>query len=241
MSGNIDVLKQALEALEPLSVDAELRGDNFPEGNRIHKMADAGFKAIAAIKEALAALVQRCALCNYQHGHAIGCKNNPVDIALAKLAQPASAQELRGYQWLDTAIFRKKLPDNAEASAWHPLYTTPTERKPLFAEMIAEHEGLAEELNAINMGTPVDKLYFPPEESDGTFVDEGTKMDVEPDGHFLDFAYADSIAQVYVYDQFTKGQPFYSSPPTEKRQWVEVVQVKWEGGKLIAKLKENTT
>lgn len=83
----------------------------------------------------------------------------------------------------------------------------PTEHKPLFAEMIAEHEGLAEELNAINMGTPVDKLYFPPE---------------EPDGHFLDFAYADSIAQVYVYDQFTKGQPFYSSPPTEKRPWIDL-------------------
>lgn len=25
---------------------------------------------------------KRCPLCNYQHGHQIGCKNNPVDIAL---------------------------------------------------------------------------------------------------------------------------------------------------------------
>jgi hypothetical protein len=33
--------------------------------------------------------VQRCALCNYQHGHAIGCKNNPVDIALDKMAENA--------------------------------------------------------------------------------------------------------------------------------------------------------
>ena len=24
----------------------------------------------------------RCTECNYQHGHMIGCKNNPVDIAL---------------------------------------------------------------------------------------------------------------------------------------------------------------
>jgi hypothetical protein len=40
--------------------------------------------------------VQRCALCNYQHGHAIGCKNNPVDIALAKLATPPTAQR----QWV---------------------------------------------------------------------------------------------------------------------------------------------
>jgi hypothetical protein len=35
----------------------------------------------------------------------------------------------------------------------------------------------------------------------------------EPAGHFLDFTYADSVGQVYVYDQFTKGQPFYTTPP----------------------------
>ena len=33
--------------------------------------------------------VQRCPLCDYQHGHAIGCKNNPVDIALSKMAENA--------------------------------------------------------------------------------------------------------------------------------------------------------
>jgi hypothetical protein len=31
----------------------------------------------------------RCPLCNYQHGHAIGCKNNSVDIALNKMAENA--------------------------------------------------------------------------------------------------------------------------------------------------------
>jgi hypothetical protein len=30
-----------------------------------------------------AGVMARCPLCNYQHGHAIGCANNPVDIALA--------------------------------------------------------------------------------------------------------------------------------------------------------------
>lgn len=30
----------------------------------------------------------RCPLCRYQHGHAIGCKRNPVDIALAAAPQP---------------------------------------------------------------------------------------------------------------------------------------------------------
>ena len=29
------------------------------------------------------------------------------------------------------------------------------------------------------------------------------------------------------------------TPPTAQRQWVEVEQIKWEGDKLIAKLKEN--
>ena len=32
----------------------------------------------------------------------------------------------------------------------------------------------------------------------------------------------------------------YNIPPAAQRQWVEVEQIKWEGDKLIAKLKENT-
>jgi hypothetical protein len=40
-------------------------------------------------------------------------------------AQPAPVQEPRGYQWLDTSVFRKKLPENAEPDAWNALYTTP--------------------------------------------------------------------------------------------------------------------
>jgi len=32
--------------------------------------------------------------------------------------------------------------------------------------------------------------------------------------------------------------PLYPAPPAQ-RQWVEVEQIKWEGNKLIAKLKEN--
>jgi hypothetical protein len=77
-----DVLKLALEALEEAHYKVE------------HKQnAAKREQAIAAIRQALEAPVQRCVLCNYQHGHAIGCKNNPVDIALAKLAQPAPVQE----------------------------------------------------------------------------------------------------------------------------------------------------
>lgn len=33
----------------------------------------------------------------------------------------------------------------------------------------------------------------------------------------------------------------YTTPPSARRQWVEVEKVKWEGDKLIAKLKEKNT
>jgi hypothetical protein len=43
------------------------------------------------------------------------------------------------------------------------------------------------------------------------------QLEQEPSGHFLDFAYSDSIAYVHVYDQFRKGQQFYKAPP--QRTW----------------------
>jgi hypothetical protein len=55
-------------------------------------------------KQALAAPVQRCALCNYQHGHAIGCKNNPVDIALDKMAENARELGLDYEPVLDVSL-----------------------------------------------------------------------------------------------------------------------------------------
>jgi len=41
----------------------------------------------------------------------------------AALAQPA--QEPVAWQWLGSAHFRKKLPKNADITAWNPLYTAP--------------------------------------------------------------------------------------------------------------------
>ena len=41
----------------------------------------------------------------------------------ASLAQPA--QEPVAWQWLGSAHFRKKLPKNADVSAWNPLYANP--------------------------------------------------------------------------------------------------------------------
>jgi hypothetical protein len=49
-----------------------------------------------------------------------------------------------------------------------------------------------------------------------TVIEEAeSRSDVEeqePAGHFLDFTYAGSVGQVHAYDQFTKGQPFYTTP-----------------------------
>jgi hypothetical protein len=75
-------------------------------------------KMVSILIEALAEQpAQRCPLCNYQHGHAIGCTNNPVDIALDKMAenarelglsyeQPAPAQQ---GQAIDVAFLRQVL------------------------------------------------------------------------------------------------------------------------------------
>ena len=44
------------------------------------------------------------------------------------LAQPE--QEPVAWQWLGSAHFRKKLPKNADITAWNPLYTTPPKQEP---------------------------------------------------------------------------------------------------------------
>ena len=42
---------------------------------------------------------------------------------------PPLAQEPVAWQWLGSAHFRKKLPKNADITAWNPLYTTPPQRE----------------------------------------------------------------------------------------------------------------
>ena len=37
-------------------------------------------------------------------------------------------QEPMAWQWLGSAHFRKKLPKNADVTAWNPLYTAPPQR-----------------------------------------------------------------------------------------------------------------
>jgi len=53
-------------------------------------------------------------------------------------------------------------------------------------------------------------------------VNRMAQPEQEPSGHFLDFAYSDSIAYVHVYDQFRKGQQFYKAPP--QRKWVGLTE-----------------
>ena len=48
--------------------------------------------------------------------------NSKRDAAADKLQEPVA------WQWLGSAHFRKKLPQNADKTAWNPLYTTPPQR-----------------------------------------------------------------------------------------------------------------
>jgi hypothetical protein len=86
----------------------------------------------------------------------------------------------------------------------------------------------------------------------GLYKDAYAQPKQEPSGHFLDFAYSDSIAYVHVYDQFRKGQQFYKALP--QRTWVGIPEqdlkqgdesffVAWrEGARWAeAKLKERNT
>jgi hypothetical protein len=52
----------------------------------------------------------------------------------------------------------------------------------------------------------------------GLYKDAYAQPEQEPSGHFLDFAYSDSIAYVHVYDQFRKGQQFYKAPPQPEQE-----------------------
>jgi hypothetical protein len=82
----------------------------------------------------------------------------------------------------------------------------------MFAKLVAakEREALAQEKTLQALHSENERL--------GLYKDAYAQPEQEPSGHFLDFAYSDSIAYVHVYDQFTKGQQFYKSLP--QRIWV---------------------
>jgi len=72
----------ALEALERF-VAAAVAAEREACAVLVQEISDV-YKgpAIAAAIRARGASPQRCTACGYQHGHAIGCVNNPVDIAI---------------------------------------------------------------------------------------------------------------------------------------------------------------
>jgi hypothetical protein len=76
--------------------------------------------AIDALRETLAQPEQ--ALCDLAEDgvcETLDCPNHPIE------------QEPVAWQWLGSAHFRKKLPKNADITAWNPLYTHSPQRKPL--------------------------------------------------------------------------------------------------------------
>ena len=50
-------------------------------------MAWLGWQAARTVPDASSEIfASRCPMCSYQHGHQIGCENNPIDIALRAAA-----------------------------------------------------------------------------------------------------------------------------------------------------------
>ena len=76
------------EAFENCSLHDGYADDKRLEENRT--WFTAGWQAARTVSEAsLEIFASRCPMCSYQHGHQIGCENNPIDIALrASAAAP---------------------------------------------------------------------------------------------------------------------------------------------------------
>ena len=85
-----------------------------------------------AAQQALGALEQFREISDFTPASAV----HAITALRAALAEPE--QKPVGWQWLDTANYRKKLPANAIPEHWRPLYTAPTPRKPLTDEEIDE-------------------------------------------------------------------------------------------------------
>ena len=73
------------EAFENCSLHDGYADDKRLEENRT--WFTAGWQAARTVPEASSAIFSsRCPMCSYQHGHQIGCENNPIDIALRAAA-----------------------------------------------------------------------------------------------------------------------------------------------------------
>ena len=115
-------LKQDLEAMlttEPApQAQADTRDawpsiESAPKGE-FSKNALCGADKVEGWTERVATVAAtRCSTCNYQHGHRIGCKNNPVDISLkAQGANPAVMEMLNRRRAKEEALIAQgKCPE----------------------------------------------------------------------------------------------------------------------------------
>ena len=91
----VEKLAERIKQLEAERVPGGFLSDVITAAGLVrHGKRDKGLSerlSIAAMSM-LAAAPLRCHLCDYQHGHKIGCLNNPVDIAL-RAAAPAKEGE----------------------------------------------------------------------------------------------------------------------------------------------------
>ena len=70
-------------------------------------------------KEAMAMALEALECANSPNGD----YENEIAALKERLTQPE--QEPVAWQWLGSAHFRKKLPKNADVTAWNPLYSAP--------------------------------------------------------------------------------------------------------------------
>jgi hypothetical protein len=153
MTNKLNKMWAALAAYQP-QADAAGHGKSWARmcSERTAASADAAADAAATAYDDAADAAYAAAYAAYAANAAAAewsCKAIDRINKVLKI-QPAPAapvQEPRGYQWLDTSVFRKKLPENAEPDAWNALYTTPPAAQPE-RDLIRRMQGQIERLQA---------------------------------------------------------------------------------------------
>jgi hypothetical protein len=112
-------------------------------------------ETIRAIEAALLAQLQSqestapCVACGYQHGHAIGCENNPVDIALAASPSQENTQPISDFPELQ-AMVKKGLEDGTLTPIGGSQENTAGSAAPRWPEGLLERVKAAEQRIADN-------------------------------------------------------------------------------------------
>jgi hypothetical protein len=75
---------------------------------------------------------------------------NQLELMLREAIAELESQEPVAWQWLSSAHFRKKLPKDADITAWNPLYTAPPQRT--WVGLTKEDKDLIEDLCEMMIG-----------------------------------------------------------------------------------------